>query len=573
MVDRIQIKAASAPRRLRLLSLLLLLLPLLLAALAGASAQTSSRGKRASKKAAAPPPAAAAPATAPAPASVPPPPDPFGRSTPRGTVLGFLRAAESQDYARAVKYLDTRLPEQQAEQLASQLKALFDLGTSTELETFSRLPEGNLQDRLPVSREKVGVVTTPAATFDILLDRSARPNESPIWLFSHETLDRVPSAYASTRHTDFSRYFPAWTSRVRILSIPLWRWAGGIIFSVLALVLARLLSRLVRWILRLSFRHRMTRNVERAIARLNGPTFGLMLALLQRITGDYAITALARRYWILGSILTAIVSTAWLLVRLTDISIAFFTQRLLFLGQIERITLVGMLAKMLKILIVIILVIVLLTIAGVNVTALVTGLGIGGVALALASQKTLADLFGGISIVMRGAVRVNDACNVAGKSGTVEEIGISALRLRTLDRSVISIPNSKVAEMELENYSMRDQFWIHQTFTLRFDTSHTTVRKVLDDIFAILTHRPDIDESSARIRIVRLTPAGPEIEVFAYYNKPGSDYNSFLAEQETIILEMMRLIEEAGTSMTSPIGIVSLDSEQSRPPEQQNRPT
>ncbi len=564
MFDHIQIKDASEPRRLRLLPLLLLLLPLLLAALAGASAQISPRTKRASKKAAAPPPAATTPAAAPAPVQ-PPPPDPFGRSTPRGTVLGFLRAAESQDYARAAKYLDTKLPEQQAEQLASQLKALFDLGPSTEFEKFSRLPEGNLEDGLPDSREKVGVVTTPAATFDILLDRIARPNESSIWLFSRETLDRVPSAYASTRHTDFSRYFPSWTSRVRILSIPLWRWSVILVALVIAFVLATLLSRLVRWILSISFRRNMTRNVERAIAKLNGPTFGLMLALLERIAADYAITALARRYWILGSILTAIVSTAWMLVRLTDISIAFLTLRLLLLGQIERITLVGMLAKMLKILIVLVLVIVLLTLAGVNVSALVTGLGIGGIALALASQKTLADLFGGISIVMRGAVRVNDYCTVAGKTGTVEEIGISSLRLRTLDRSVISIPNSKVAEMELENFSMRDQFWIHQTFTLRFDTSHTTVQKVLDDIFAILTHRPDIDERTARIRVVRLTPAGPEIEVYAYYNKPGGDYNSFLAEQEKVILEMMRIVEEAGTSMTTPIGVVRLDAEKSHP--------
>jgi MscS family membrane protein len=496
---------------------------------------------------------------------VAPAPDPFGRSTPHGSVLGFLRAAESQDYARAAKYLDSKLAEQQSEQLASQLKALLDLGASTDLETISRQPEGNLEDELRVSREKVGVVTTPAGQVDILLDRIARPKESSIWLFSRETLDRVPSAYASIRHQDFSRFFPAWTSRVRILSIPLWRWSGILITFVLALVFANLLSRVVRWILRLSFRGHMTRNVDAAIVRLNGPTFGLMLALLERTAANYAITSLARHYWILNSIFTAVVSAAWMLIRLTDIFTAFNTHRLMLQHRIERITLLGILAKLLKIVIVIVLVIVLLTFAGVNVSALVAGLGIGGLAIALAAQKTLADLFGGISIVMRGAVRVNDFCTVAGKTGTVEEIGISSLRLRTLDRSVISIPNSRVAEIDLENFTMRDQFWIHQTFTLRFDTLHSTVQKVLDDIFAILTHRPDIDESTARIRVIRLAPAGPEIEVFAYYDKPGGDYNSFLAEQEKVILEMMRLVEENGTSMTAPIGVVRLDSEQSTP--------
>ena len=567
MFDHIQIKAPATPHRLSLLPLVLL------AVLATSSAQTARHPKSSSTTApaAASAPAASTPTAAPAP--VPPPPDPFGRSTPRGTVLGFLRAAESQDYARAVKYLDTKLPEQKSEQLASQLKALFDLGTSTDLEAISRQPEGNLEDELRVSREKVGFVTTPGGKVDILLDRIARPNDTSIWLFSRETLDRVPSAYASTQHQDFSRYFPAWASHVRILSIPLWRWSGFLAFFVLALVLAKLLSRLVRWILRLSFRHRMTRNVDTAITGLNGPTFGLMLALLQRIAGGYAITALARHYWILCSILTAVVSAAWMLLRLTDIFTVFITHRLLLQHRSERITLLGILTKLLKILIVIIFVVVLLTLGGVNVSALITGLGIGGLAIALAAQKTLADLFGGISIVMRGAVRVNDFCTVAGKTGTVEEIGISSLRLRTLDRSVISIPNSKVAEMELENFTMRDQFWIHQTFTLRFDTSHSTVQKVLDDILAILIHRSDVDATTARIRVVRLTPAGPEIEVFAYYDRPGGDYNSFLAEQEKVILEMMRIVEEAGTSMTAPIGVVRLDSEQSRSSSEQHRST
>lgn len=545
------------------------MLPLLLLLAAGLTelrAQDALHPKSVSKIAASSFQAPATPATSSstvAPTQASQPPDPLGRSTPHGSVLGFLRAAEAQDYTRAAKYLDSKLPEQQTKELASELKALLDLGTSTDLEDLSRQTAGNLEDELRISRERVGTVATPAGKLDILLDRVTRSNESPIWLFSKETLDRVPSAYASTRHTDFSRYFPAWTSRVRILSIPIWRWS--IIFAalILALLLANFLTHLVRWILRLSFRSHMTANVEIAIGKINRPTFGIVLAFLERIAADYTLTALGRHYWILGSLVTAVVSVAWMLIRLTDIFTAFARHRLLMREQIERITFTGLLSRLLKILIVIILVIALLTIAGVNVSALFAGLGIGGIALALAAQKTLADLFGGISIVMRGTLRVNDYCTVAGQTGTVEDIGISSLRLRTLNRSIISIPNSKAAETELENFTMRDQFWIHQNFTLRFDTPYTTVQRVLDDIAAILTHRPAVDVTTARIRVVRLTPAGPEIEVYAYFDKPGGDYNAFLAEQEKVILEMMRIVEENGTSMTTPIGIVRLDSETS----------
>ena len=569
MFDDIKAKAASATCTRVLLSLLLL------ASLANAGSHSPAHPQVSKTSSAAIQiPAPLSPASPP-PVPVTPtplPPDPLGRSTPHGTVLAFLHAAESQDYGRAAKFLDSKLPEKQSEKLALQLKALLDLGASTNLQTISREPEGNLEDDLRVSREKIGVVTTPAGQIDILLDRIARRNESSIWLFSRQTLDRVPSAYASTQHRDLSRYFPAWTSRVRILSIPIWRWSLIVVALIVLLASSNLFTRVLRWFLLLFLRRHMTPEAETSIGRLKGPTFGLTMALVGHVSADYALTALGRHYWIMAAVVTAVVSGAWMLVVLTDIFTAFTCRRLLLQHQIERITLTGLLARLLKILIGVILVIALLTLAGVNVSALIAGLGIGGIALALAAQKTLADLFGGISIVMRGAVRVNDLCTVAGQTGTVEEIGISSLRLRTLDRSVISIPNSKVAEMELENFTLRDQFWIHQTFTLRFDASYATVQKVLDDILDILTHRPDVDATTARIRVIRLTPAGPEIEVFAYYDKPGGDYNSFLAEQEKIIIEMMRIVGEAGTSMTTSIGVVHLDTT-IKPPETSSKLT
>ncbi len=208
------------------------------------------------------------PGSAAVPAPAPLPPDPLGRSTPHGTVIGFLHAAEAQDYARAAKYLDTKLPESKAEQLALELKVILDLGSSNNLETLSRQPEGNLADGLRVSREKVGVVNTPAGQIEILLDHVSRPNEEPIWLFSRETLDRVPNFYASTQPKDFSHYFPAWMSRIRIFSIPLWRWLAVIVAIILDLFLAWLLSRLVRWILRISLRRYLTTNVDAAIIKL-----------------------------------------------------------------------------------------------------------------------------------------------------------------------------------------------------------------------------------------------------------------------------------------------------------------
>jgi MscS family membrane protein len=241
--------------------------------------------------------------------------------------------------------------------------------------------------------------------------------------------------------------------------------------------------------------------------------------------------------------------------------IGFVRHQLLLRMQAERVTFVTLLGRLFKILVGLVLIIALLTHAGVNVSALVAGLGIGGIALALAAQKTLADLFGGLSIVMRGAVRVGDFCQIDGIDGTVEDIGISALNLRTLDRSVVSIPNAKVAEAALENFSLREQFWLHQIFTLRFDTPHDVVKVVLDQIDQILGSHPEIDKDSARVRLISLTAAGPQIEVFAYFQRPGAEWAAFLEQQEKLILKMMSAMESAGTTLAAPIGVLWVEGE------------
>ena len=235
--------------------------------------------------------------------------------------------------------------------------------------------------------------------------------------------------------------------------------------------------------------------------------------------------------------------------------------------QVERVTFVGLLARLFKILIAIILFLVLLTEAGVNVSALLAGLGIGGIALALAAQRTLADLFGGISVVMRGAVRVGDFCTIDGVQGTVEEVGISSHQVcERMDRSVVSIPNAKVAEGKLENFSMRDQFWLHQVFTLRFDTPNKVSeacprshRSAARNASRTSIKNPRAPGSSASL------PAGPQIEVFAYFRNPDGQWATFLGTQEKIILKIMSIVESEGATLRLRRSLVDADSDKRQP--------
>jgi len=474
--------------------------------------------------------------------------------------LGFLRAAGAKDYDKAAQYLDGKRTPKQSEELASKLKYLLDQGMSTSIDDLSRSPNGNIEDQLRLSREYIGTVKTPKGDLKLMLDLVKRPEQPSVWLFSQETLHLVPAAYASMHPTDYEHYFPAWMARVRFLSVPLWRWMAILIGLVIVFVAASLLTRALIWSLTNILRKRLSPRVEESILALKTPVFCLTLAILSRVAGGYAITALGRHYWGIVGLVLGWVSAAWLLVRISDTFVNFVRDRYFQRLQVERATFVGLLGRLFKIFVGLVLIIALLTRGGVNVSALIAGLGIGGIALALAAQKTLADLFGGLSIIMRGAVRVGDFCQIDGITGTVEDIGISAVSLRTLDRSIVSIPNSKVAEVGLQNFQLRDQFWLRQIFTLQFDTPHDVVKIVLDKITEILRGHPDIDKSSARARLINLSPSGPQIEVFAYYRKPGADWAAFLGQQEGLILKMMGAIEAAGASLASPIGALRMEN-------------
>jgi MscS family membrane protein len=313
------------------------------------------------------------------------------------------------------------------------------------------------------------------------------------------------------------------------------------------------------------FKGRFPAAAHEVVLALQAPMFWVILAVIFVSSASNAMTALARHYWRNTGTFLLLTSIAWLLLRVIDICGAFAAHRFSVRMQVERTTVVTLARRFLKVGTVLLLAVLLLKQAGVNVSALLAGLGIGGIALALAAQRTLADLFGGLVVVMRGAVRVGDFCQIDGQKGTVEDIGFSSLRLRTLDRSIVSIPNAKVAGVELENFSLRDQFWFHQVFTLRFDTPHQVVDTILQQITSLLEKRTDLDLGTATARLIALSPTGPQLEICANVRNLQTDNAAFLTVQQGIILQIMTIIETAGASIAEPAALLRIEpSELSR---------
>jgi hypothetical protein len=160
---------------------------------------------------------------------------------------------------------------------------------------------------------------------------------------------------------------------------------------------------------------------------------------------------------------------------------------------------------------------------GINPTAALAGLGIGGIAVALAAQKTLENVIGGLSLIFDKAVRVGDFLKLGETIGTVDEIGLRSTRIRTLDRSVVTVPNGQIAAATIETLSDRDKFWFHHFVGLNATTSGRCARSWTT--FEDLLVRQPGSISSVRVRFLRLGAFSLDIELYACFAR---DWSAFL---------------------------------------------
>jgi MscS family membrane protein len=187
---------------------------------------------------------------------------------------------------------------------------------------------------------------------------------------------------------------------------------------------------------------------------------------------------------------------------------------------------------------------------GINITATLAGLGIGGLALAFAAQKTLENVFGGISVLSDRSIVVGDFCRIGDDAGTVESIGLRTTRLRTPERTVVFVPNGSLLTMRVENLARRDKYWIHHTFGLRYETSADQIRTIVARLGEVLVADPQVERSSVRVRFVRYGESSLDIELVAYVF--AADYAAYLVTQERLLLACMEVVEQAGSGFAFP---------------------
>ena len=492
----------------------------------------------------------APPAASPAVSQPEVPKDPLGRTTPRGTVLGFLSAARNGDNERAAQYLNTRLQGEAAKGLAHQLSVVLDRRLPARLNQLSHEPEGSISDPLR-PQELVGTVRSENGDADILLERVDRGKSGSLWLFSSKTLESVPELYDEINVVSVEIALPEFLVDTKFAGIALFQWLAVFVctplFYLLAALLNRVLSRLVGVL-----RRRLQRKPELPEPEVLPMAFRLLLhaVVIRWLVSKVSLPLLARQFWVSISATLAIAGCVWLMIHLNTLGEEYMRRRLQGRNLTGVFSMLRLVRRAVDGLILFAGVLVILHHFGVDPTAALAGLGVGGIALALAAQKTLENVIGGVSLIFDRTVGVGDLLKVGTTLGTVNEIGLRSIRIRTMDRTVVSVPNGQIANMSLENLSSRDKFWFHPILSLRYGTRSPEMQAVLDGIRKMLESSRYVEPASIRVRFLRFGPSSLDVEVFAYIS--ASDWNHFLEVQEALLLRLMECTESAGVQIALP---------------------
>jgi MscS family membrane protein len=476
--------------------------------------------------------------------------DPLGRSTPYGTVIGFLTATEAEDYQRASQYLESTLSAKGKEELARKLKLVLDRGLKINMDTLSKKPEGNLEGLLAADLEKVGTAKYEGESLDILLHRVDQKGAALIWLFSSETLRAVPEAAVQLEPPLVERIFPKKLWEKRIAFLPLLHWIFVLIILPLLVLLSWLLARALIRLVRPAVLRRVKNLTKNDMARLRMPITVLTIGVLLRILSPLSAYLYIRMFWFGTGTILMILAFTWLVIRLTRIVRRLQIDKLHQAQLLNRIALTELIAWLVQGLLIIVGLLLLLKQAGFELTTALAGLSIGGVAIAFAAQKTIENLFGSVMVITDQPIRVGDFCQAGTIEGTVESIGLRSTRIRTPNRTLVTIPNAQFSAMNIENLAHRDKFLFRHTFGLRYETSAEQLQHILQDIRTMLSGYPGVEPSTHRTRFVRCGDSSLDVEVFAYVMTP--DWPGFLAVQEDLLFRVMGIIEARGTSFAFP---------------------
>jgi MscS family membrane protein len=479
--------------------------------------------------------------------------DTYGRETPRSSITGLVRALGEQDYARAANYFDLAPPTspaaaKAASDLALRLQTALDNGGSLiPFAGLSNEATGRIDDDLPPDQEQVGTLKVDDKDVPLLLTRGQVTEGQQLWRISPQTSQLLrthtpkPAAPAPAENI----------TQTNVAGAPLMDWALLLGLAAASFVALRLLAALVLLSLR-----RVVRNQEQSPAFRFSHAALPPLSLFVAVIAFYAyadslpVSIVARQTLLRYAGIVAWVALAWFALRFVDALSRLIIARMQRSQRRQAVSVVTLLRRSAKVLLLAFATVAILDTFGIDVTTGIAALGIGGIALALGAQKTVENLVGSVTVIVDRPVQVGDFCKVGDVTGTVEDIGMRSTRIRTNDRTVVTIPNGSFSSFQIENFATRDRYLFNPTIGLEYGISAEKLREGVALIEGILKEHPHIDQEGARARFSNFGDSALMIEVFSYITV--TDFVEGLGVRQELLLTIMERLEQAGLGIAFP---------------------
>ncbi len=496
------------------------------------------------------------------------PSDPFGRETPRDSMRSFLESCHGNKFERATQYLDLRKLSRaqrlaEGPRIAEQLCALLDHDSRFELEKLDNAPEGRRDDGLPIDIDLLQTFDLNDESIPLYLQRE-KDQGVDVWVASADSVLRIPQLSELAAGPAIEKKLPQPLVKIRFVGTPLWIWLALVLLALLLSFFSKLLSRFVLWCI-----NSLARRLFKTTALTRLETFSdpvrllISIAVFRFCMSIVAPSALLRDYLLKMLALLAVLGIASLAMRIVDVISDHLTSRLATRNSTLSYSVLPLGVRFVKISIFSIGVLAVLANWGYNTSTILAGLGVGGLAVALAAQKTIENLFGSIAVISDRPVLVGDFCQFGGQVGTVEDIGLRSTRIRTLDRTVVTIPNAQFSTMTLENYSRRDRMWFHPTLSVRRGTSSEELKAFMEAVEKILREHPMVDPTTVPVRFSKIAKESFDFEIFAYVKTPSSD--EFLKVQSQLLLQFIEAASALNVVFAVPVleNIVTSDDDDS----------
>ena len=480
---------------------------------------------------------------------------PAAARTPLEALLGFRKYMREADYETAAEYLDLRyLPKEVADiepvKLARALAFVWNQQNVLNLTMLSDSPTGHVDDGLPTYRDQIGQVEMSEGTIPVYIQRIPDGEGSFVWRISNATVALVPKMWEEHGFSEYAIWLSKQLPEFTFLGMTNWQ----VVLTVTALVALWFISGVIVRVFTF-FSLRIPNHFPNGIRRFWAIPMRLIIyVLLFRQVIQHLGLSVSAKVYLQSSPLEYIAITT-LLTGLITLWRDYTFRRLEASDDTHLVALLKPMVLIIKIIVVVTAGLIWAHNAGFNISTLIAGLGVGSLAVALAAQRTMENVIGAATLYAARPVRPGDFCKFGDLKGTVEEIGLRSVTLRTMDRTLVSIPNAKFSSDQVENISVRDRIRYFKQLQLQMSTANQ-LRVILGELRTMFNAHPKVQQDTVSIRLENIEAATAIIRIDA--GIMTRDFQEYLAVAEDLNLRIIELVHTNGAIFSGPGQVLQL---------------